>query len=244
MKKKEWVLKSPKDFMVGNSYYQINGVKYHRVTKIKNIINNEGLNIYRAKSDYAESQKHMHARGKLGKTVHTLFQKILEGKNVDIKKYETEIKEDIIMFKDFVDDCHIQPEAVEQVLYSRYLGTAGTADYIGWYQSDISYLPLKGRGKNRTNVQPKFPELSHVVGDWKTSPKIHPDFWIQLAAYLFIFEEQTGVKLDGGFIAQFRDNNMTVEEKTYDELIPYFTLFKHCIPLLQFRKNILPGVDI
>ena len=233
-------MKNPKDLMVGNSYYQINGVKYHRVTKIKNIINNEGLNIYRAKSDYDESQKYMHIRGKLGKTVHALFQKILEGKNVDIKRYETEIKEDITMFKELVNNCHLQPEALEQVLYSMSLSAAGTADYIGSYKSYIPYLPLRGRGKNRKHMQPRFLNLSHVVGDWKTSPRIHPDFWIQLAAYLFMFEEQTGIKLDGGFIAQFRDNKMTVEEKTYDELAPYYTLFKHCIPLLEFRKNILP----
>ena len=220
----------------------INGTKYHRVTRVKGIINNVGLNLYRAKSDYAEAQKYMHTRGKLGKTVHSLFQKTLEGKNVDIKRYEEEIKEDIILFRDFVDDCRIQPEGLEQPLWSIIMETAGTADYVGWYKSDIEYLPTRGRGKYKEHVEPKFTELSHVIGDWKTSAKIYDDYWLQLASYVFMFEEQTNIKLDGAFIAHFRDNKLTIEEKTYEELKPYIMLFKNCIELFKFTKKILPKV--
>ena len=242
MEKKKWVIKDPKDFMCGNVHYQINGNKYYRVTKVKSIINNEGLNIYRAKSDYDEATKYMHARGKLGTTVHNLFQKILEGKDVDIEKFEEEIKEDILLFQDFKMNCNLQAESLEQHVWSEKMGTAGTIDFIGWYQSNSEYLPTTGRGKYKEHVESKFPELSHVIGDWKTSPKIYNDFWIQLASYVFTFEEQTGIKLDGGFIARFRDNKLVVEEKTYEELKPYIILFKHCIPLLEFTKNILPRV--
>lgn len=243
MKKKTWVIKDPSDFMCGNNHYQINGAKYYRVTKIKGVINKVGLNNWRAKSDYNETEKYMRARGRVGTTVHKIFQKILEGKNVDITKFEEEIQEDMRLFWNFVDNCNLQPESLEQHLWSVIMGTAGTADYLGWYKSYIEYLPTRGRGKNKEHVEPKFPKLSHVIGDWKTSPKIYNDFWLQLASYVFTFEEQTNIRLDGAFIAQFRDNKMLVEEKTYEELKPYIMLFRQCVDIFKFTKNILPEAD-
>lgn len=242
MENKKWVIKEPQDFMCGNNHYLINGTKYYRVTHVKGVINNIGLNLYRAKADYNEAEKYMRKRGRLGTTVHKLFQKTMEGKNVDIEKFEDEIQEDLRLFQDFKMNCNLQHESLEQHMWSEEMNTAGTADFVGWYKSHKEYLPTIGRGKYKEHIEPKFPKLSHVIGDWKTSAKIYDDYWLQLASYVFTFEEQTGIKLAGGFIAHFRDNKLRVEEKTYGELKPYIILFKHCIPLFEFTKKILPKV--
>lgn len=39
-----------------------------------------------------------------------------------------------------------------------------------------------------------------MVIDWKTSSRIYPDMDLQLVAYARAYEEQTGIKIEGGMI--------------------------------------------
>jgi hypothetical protein len=59
-----------------------------------------------------------------------------------------------------------------------------------------------------------------------------------MASYIKIFEEMTGIRPDGAFIAQFRNGVVKVEEKTYDELERYFDAMLHCIELYKHTKGI------
>jgi CRISPR/Cas system-associated exonuclease Cas4 (RecB family) len=234
---KNWKIVEPVEFFAENYYYLINGKKYWRVTQVKNVINKPGLNNWRARKDYKECQKYLHERANLGKKAHKLFQLKLQGNKINQDKYDNEIREDLILFDSIINNCKLSAEATEQHLWSDEFDIAGTADYIGQYKSCIDFLPKKGRGKNRKPVAPKFVKLSHVIGDWKTSPDIYDDFWLQLAAYAYMFEKHTGEKIDGGFIAQFRDGKVKIEEKTRSELNKYFEVMKHCIKVFEFTKG-------
>ena len=209
-----------------DNYYLINGKKYYRVTKVKSVINHEGLNKWRAIVGDKEAKRVLKERGELGTKVHNIFEKILNGEDINTTKEIEEIQEDVLLFYKFLGDCNILPSGVEQKLWSKKLMIAGTADYIGNYKTNKKYLK---RGR-----EPKFDTDAFVIGDWKTSSSIYEDYWIQLATYAHMFEEKTKKKLDGGFIAQFRNGKLKIEEKTRDELKIYYEIMKHCIPIFKF----------
>ena len=226
---KEWNIKIPSEYICESYYYLIDGKKYWRVTRVKGVINQPGLNMWRANVGQRESSKIMHIRQEYGNRFHKLAELILKDKKIGIKNYSKEMQIDLEKFDEFKLHCVIEIEATEQKLYSNDLMIAGTADAILKYKSNKMYLSKK--------AEPKFIESSHVIGDWKTSTGIYPDFWLQLAAYVFIFEELTNIRLDGAFIAQFRDGKIRVEEKTYDELKCYFEIMKHCIKVFEYTKE-------
>lgn len=226
----EFKIDEPKEFICESYYYLINGKKYWRVTQVKSVLNQSGLNMWRARVGYSESQKVMKARQNLGTKVHKLFEIILNGHSVNKDNYkDNEVKEDIGLMEELIKNCELKPISLEQHLWSEKLNVAGTSDYIGEYKSFNEYL-------NKKN-EPKFNDKSFVVGDWKTSSGIYRDYWLQLAAYVFMIEELTGIKPDGAFIALFRNGKLEIEEKTYKELEIYFEAFKHCIECFLYQKN-------
>ena len=228
--KMEFKIDEPKEFICESYYYLINGKKYWRVTQVKGVLNQAGLNMWRARVGLTESNKVMRARQNLGTKVHKLFEILLNGHEINIDNYnDKEVKEDISLMNELTENCELEPISLEQHLWSDTLNVAGTADYIGKYKSNKKYL--------NKNIEPKFENTSFVVGDWKTASGIYRDYWLQLSAYVFIIEELTGIKPDGAFIALFRNGKLEVEERTYNELKPYFEAFKHCIECFLYQKK-------
>lgn len=244
MIEKDWIIEKPDEFLCEKDHYLIKGISYWRVTQVKSVLNNPGLNTWRAKVGYDVAAARMKEGANYGSKMHKLFEIKLEDKEVNPDNYDDTVKGDLESFDLIVLKCKIVAEALEQNLWSNTYMIAGTADFIGYYTSCIEFLPYEGRGKNRKHVEPKFPKKSHVIGDWKTSPSIYKEYWLQLAAYIVLFEELTGIRLDGAFIAQFKDGKVNIEEKTYDELMPQFEIIKHLIPLFEYTKGILPKVEL
>jgi hypothetical protein len=220
----------PKEFICETYYYLINGKKYYRVTQVKAVLNQVGLNNWRVIKGKAESSKIMKARQNFGTKIHKLFELTLQGHKVNRDNYkDEEVIQDLDLMDELIKDCNLDASSIEQHLWSEKYQVAGTVDYIGGYASSDKYLKKKIKGK--------FINTSNVIGDWKTSNAIYEDYWLQLSAYIFIFEEMTGEKLAGAFIAQFRDGKLHIEEKTYDELKPYFEIFKHCIKCFEYQRK-------
>ena len=239
---KELNIVEPDEYICESSHYLINGEKYWRVTQVKGMINKPGLNVWRARSNYSDTQKYMHLRANFGSKMHKLFEYKLQGKSVNPDNYdEQELKDDLELFDSVMINCKLQAGLLEQHLWSTEHGIAGTADYIGDYTSYSKYLPKKGRGRNRKPIEAKFEDGAFVIGDWKSSPGIYGDFWLQLAAYAVMLYDITGVKVDGAFIARFRPDgkgeDVEIQEKTWDELMEYWKLMKACIVLFEARQN-------
>ena len=224
----DWEIEVPKEFIAESYYYLINGKKYWRVTRVKSVINQEGLTRWRISVGSKESNRILKLRQNIGTKVHKLFELTLLGNIINPDNYDEEVKEDLALFADMIKDCGLEMEGLEQRLWNNGYNIAGTCDYIGKYTSNKKYLKKK--------AVPKF-NNDLVVGDWKTASGIYPDYWLQLSAYVYMFESLTNVKPRGAFIALFRNNKLLIEEKTYDELMKYFEVFKHCIKIFEYTKG-------
>lgn len=230
MNKASWSIVLLKDFESTPKEYHLQGKIYSRVTTILNVIAKPGVRNWMAKVGRKKVEAITKRRCDLGTTVHHLFELTLKGKSFNLGNYEAEIREDLNLFDEFQINTCIEPEALEQRVWSNKHGYAGTADYIGNYKSFIEYL-VRGH-------KAKFTKESRVIGDWKTSADIYPQYWLQMAAYIVAFEELTGEKLDGAFIAQFRNGKIRVKEMTYDELMLEFKGFLHALGLYNWERKV------
>jgi len=219
MLKKSWNIQTPPEFLVDNDSYIIEGRKYYRVTRVKSVINQPGLNYWRAKMGLKKSKEIMVKRGTFGTNFHKLIEVILTGHNVDASNYGEEMQTSLDLFIKAKEKYNIRAEALEQKLWNDDLGVAGTTDFIGY--ADL----------------PKLGKKAHVIFDWKTSTAIYPDFFLQLAAYVFTFEKMTGIKLDGAVVLQIRDGKIKIEEKSYEELKKFYQVFKCALCIFKYQKK-------
>ena len=219
LKDKSWKIDVPLEFLVDSDSYIIDGKTYFRVTRVKGAINQPGLNYWRASVGGAKANQIMKTRATFGTNFHKLIEVSLMGHKVDAKNYDDETQESLRLFNEARAKYGIEAEALEQKLWDDELGVAGTTDFIG-----------------HANL-PKLGEHAHVVFDWKSSKTIYPDFFIQLAAYVFMFENMTGIKLDGAVVLQIRDGKMKMEEKSYDELKRFYDVFRCALCIFKYQKG-------
>ena len=236
MTEQSWQILLPEDFESTNSEYHLNGKDYSRVTSVLNIIAKPGIRAWAARVGKKKVEAVLKRRCEIGSTVHHLFELELKNEPFNLGNYQSEIQEDLQLFDEFKINTCLEPEALEQRLWSNVHGYAGTADYLGKYKSFAKYL-VRGHTS-------KFTKESRVIGDWKTSADIYPYYWMQLSAYVVAFEELTGIKADGAFIAQFRNGKIRVKEMTYDELMLEFKGFSHALGLYNCtnKKDIWKNV--
>ncbi len=226
----EWKIDIPEEMFVSKQYYLIKGKKFVRVTSSLSVIAKPGLLTWFQRVGEREANRIIKTRQELGTKVHKLIELTLKGNKIDLSNYENEIKENLLLFSEFCKQSKLKPEALEQRLWSIKHGYAGTCDYIGYYKTPEDFLV---RGHDA-----KFKESSFVLGDWKTSRDIYPEYWLQLAAYVFAFEELTGIKAAGAFIVQFRYGKIRVKEMTYEELRELFEVYKSVLHLYGWKyKN-------
>lgn len=228
---KDWKIELPKDFKVNRNEYEIVGKKFVRVTRSLSVIAKPGLltwfqNVGRKKADSIIKNRQV-----LGTKAHKLFEEILKGNEVTTSLYNQEVQMDVRLFDNFVDTCIIDWESLEQRIWSDEFAYAGTADFFGHYKSNVEWLVLE----NHKPAKPKFPKGAFVCGDWKTGRDIYPEYWLQMAAYVNAFREQTGIKLAGAFIAQFRNGKIRVKEMTYDELMRIFEVYKSVLNVYRWK---------
>lgn len=225
-----WKINLPDDVVVDRTGYILNGKKYARVTRTLGVISKPGLLAWYQNVGKRKAEQVIKNRQGLGTRVHKLFELTLLGKKYSLDNYEQEIKTDVELFKEFRKECKLDDYVLEQKLWSDQFEYAGTADYFGKYTSSDEYR-IRGHAS-------KFLKGGFVVGDWKTSTAIYPEYWLQLAAYAWAFYELTNIKLDGAFIAQFRYGKVRVEERTWDELMELFEVYKCVLGLYKWKyKN-------
>lgn len=225
--KKPWKIIEPDEYFCTSNEYNIGGKKYARVTRTLGVIGKPGLISWFLHVGKKEANRVKKKRQVLGTKVHKLIELQLQKKEYHLEEYEQEIQQDIKLFKEFEKECKLKPEGLEQHLWSNEYNYAGTADYIGYYTSSDKY---RVRGHEL-----KFTKSSRVILDWKTSRSIYPEYWLQMAAYIHAFEELTGIKLDGAGLVQIRFGKIKVREKTYDELMDLFHVYKSVLVLYNWK---------
>lgn len=225
----KWKIILPEDFEVDGKNYRIEGKKYPRVTQILNIIAKPGITSWAARVGRKKVEAVIARRCELGTTVHNLIERTLKKQSFNLGTYEKEIQTDMTLFDEFKINTCLEPEGLEQNLWSNKHGYAGTADYIGQYKSFLKYM-VRGH-------KAKFTKEARVLGDWKTSADIYKGYWLQMAAYIVAFEELTGERLEGAFIVQFRNDKIRVKEKTYAELMEEFKVFLHAFAVYKWEHK-------
>lgn len=224
-----WNIPKIKEYDKDHKAYYFDGEKYSRVTRTLSVIGKPGLLTWYANVGRKKADEIIETRQNLGTKCHKLFELELKGKNPNVSLYEEEIQENMNNFKVFVEHARLRMEACEQAIYSKKFKYAGTADYIGKYTTPSRFL-VRGH-------KPKFPTASNVIGDWKTSRSLYPEYWLQMSAYVNAFYELTGLKY-GAFLVQFRNNKIKIKEMTWDELEDLFEVYKAVLKLYKWKyKN-------
>jgi hypothetical protein len=224
-----WVIPKADISDVTGRVYTINGQSYCRVTSTLSIIAKDSLFSWYQSVGKAKAEKIIKDRQILGTKVHSAFEHILKDDYDDSKEKNAEILECTKMFKIFKYNTNIMAESIEQRLWNDEYGYAGTCDFIGTY---TTWEPYCVRGHKRG-----FKE-GRVILDWKTSRDIYPDYWLQVAAYAYAFWKLTGIKVEGGVIAQFRGGQIRVQERTWDELMELFEVYKAVLTLYKWKYKL------
>lgn len=222
---------------VAPTEYKIDGKTYYRVTSTLGVIAKHRLRQWMGRTGYKKANKILETRQVLGTHVHKLIELNLKGTPANLGSYEKEIQDGLIEFDNFKVEAALEPEALEQSLWSNKYKYAGTPDYIGYYKSPINYLASTTINHKRVK-KPLFKNKSFVIGDWKTGKDIYPTYWLQLAAYVQALEELTGVKVDGAFVARIHDGKIQVKEKSYEELMKIFKAYLAVIEVYEYKYKL------
>jgi hypothetical protein len=91
-------------------------------------------------------------------------------------KYDPALEPDIISLKMFLAKYKIFPEIVEQPLYSKFYGYAGSPDLYGHISFDKPKITLP------------------ILLEWKTATSFNEHWRGQTAAYAQLIKEETGIK--------------------------------------------------
>lgn len=229
---KKWNIVEPSDYTTTSKEYSIDGKKYIRVTRALSVIGKPGLMSWFASVGRRKADAIIKNRQNLGTKVHKLIELKLKKKPLHLGElpkdaFGDEVKLDLELFAVFNTEAKLKAQGLEQHLWSNKHRYAGTADYLGSYTTPDRFLVRGHKGR--------FPKSVFVVGDWKTSRTIYPEYWLQLAAYANAFYELTGIKVDGAFIVQFRFGKVKVREKNWDELVELFDVYKAVLKLYVWK---------
>jgi len=211
MNDKQWSIQTPSEFICSDNYYLIRGKKYARVTRVNSIIDKPELRFWLQKTGAIKSKEILKTRANFGSTLHKLIEVTLKEEKIS-DSYDNYLMESINIFNKWRKEHVLIPQALEQHLWSEKYNYAGTCDYIGLFDNKL------------------------VILDWKSSKNIYDEYFLQLAAYVNAFEEQTGIKVDSIGILQIRDGEYRFVTKTYDEIMKvYFPVFLAAITIYNWK---------
>jgi genome maintenance exonuclease 1 len=168
--------KLPRRNVNGKRLYETpDGSFYPSVTTITGQMTKKAITEWRARVGEKEANRVSKAASSRGTSIHKLCEQYVLNEMDDVKVMPSNKEMFDAMsnhLRDHVDNIH----GVESFLYSDFLRTAGQVDCIAEYDNVLSVI------------------------DFKTSKKKKPEAWIQnyfvqAAAYSFMFEERTNIQI-------------------------------------------------
>ena len=166
----------PRRNVNGQRLYETpDGSFYPSVTTITGQMTKKAITEWRARVGEKEANRVSKAASSRGTSIHKLCEQYVLNQMDDVKVMPSNKEMFDAMsnhLRDHVDNIH----GVESFLYSDFLRTAGQVDCIAEYDNVLSVI------------------------DFKTSKKKKPEAWIQnyfvqAAAYSFMFEERTNIQI-------------------------------------------------
>jgi len=141
------------------SHYLINTIPYERITHVLNEISKPELYYWYGKNGTKKCREIINETRSLGILTHTLIKRKLAGEDLNVK-FDINAKKRLDTFKRWESTHKLSKYGLEQILYSHKWGVAGTADYIGNIDNELTIV------------------------DWKTSKDCYFSYPIQVAAYM------------------------------------------------------------
>lgn len=203
-----------REMIDGVRYYDTpDGQKLVSITSIISHYNREIFTKWRKRVGVEEANKITKAATSRGTDMHTLVENYMLNKELPTVQPLSEF-----LFKqakpdlDKIDNIH----AIEQALYSRELGVAGTVDCIAEYDGELAVI------------------------DFKTSKKPKPEKWIehyyvQCAAYACMLYEMTGIMVKKFVIIMSCENGEVEVYEQYDKRKYINLLAEYISEFVEFK---------
>lgn len=172
---------------VGQKYYLVNDVKYERVTSMLKHLPHPQLEAW-FKRATPKILKDTTARDR-GTHVHTAIETALKEGVFNEKMWGANVVNRFNAFEQWKKyyDISFGPYVCEAMLYSHEWAIAGTVDFIGYVNGELTVI------------------------DWKTSKGIYESHAIQVATYMMMYHEITGEKPSKGLVVCLQDDNVMTQ---------------------------------
>ena len=203
-----------REMIDGVRYYDTpDGQKLVSITSIISHYNREIFTKWRKRVGVEEANKITKAATSRGTDMHTLVENYMLNKELPTVQPLSEF-----LFKqakpdlDKIDNIH----AIEQALFSKELGVAGTVDCIAEYEGELAII------------------------DFKTSKKPKPEKWIehyfvQCAAYACMLYEMTGIMVKKFVIIMSCENGEVEVYEQYDKRKYINLLAEYISEFVEFK---------
>ena len=203
-----------REMIDGVRYYDTpDGQKLVSITSIISHYNREIFTKWRKRVGVEEANKITKAATSRGTDMHTLVENYMLNKELPTVQPLSEF-----LFKqakpdlDKIDNIH----AIEQALFSKELGVAGTVDCIAEYDGELAVI------------------------DFKTSKKPKPEKWIehyyvQCAAYACMLYEMTGIMVKKFVIIMSCENGEVEVYEQYDKRKYINLLAEYISEFVEFK---------
>ena len=200
----------------------IDGVRYYdtpdgkKLVSITSVISHHNRDIFtkwRKRVGVDEANKITKAATSRGTDMHTLTENYLLNKKLpSVQPLSDFLFKQAKPTLDKIDNIH----AIEQSLYSKQLGVAGTVDCIAEYEGELAVI------------------------DFKTSKKPKPEKWvegyyIQCAAYACMLYEMTGIRVKKFVIIMSCEDGECVVYEQYDKSKYIKLLTEYIREFVQFK---------
>lgn len=197
---------------VKKDHYLIDGKKYVRVTRILDVIAKPEFYRWYGKHGYKKCQQIMTTRAGFGTRVHKEIYNYLSGEDIWIDNEE--MKQTMEIFTEWAEEHKLDPLLLEHHIKNEEYMYAGTSDFIG------------------------FCDGKKLLLDWKTSKAIYDNFYLQLAAYFYAYERESGVELDGAGILGIRDGKVLFDKIDREKCLELFDVFKAARRIYKWKYGV------
>lgn len=189
------------DSEAGRVYQTPTGQAYPSVTSVIGLHSAKHIQAWRDRVGHAEANRISSKASKRGTAVHGLCEDYILGKNPEPNIADHEMWATIKPHLARLDNIH----CLETQMFSHKLEVAGTVDCIGEYDGKLYIIDFKTSGKV------------------KTEDDIH-SYFMQTAAYSYMFWEHTGILItDCLIIMGVDDNDALIFTKS---LLPWLKKFQ------------------
>lgn len=189
------------DSDAGRVYETPGGCKYPSVTSVVGLHSAKHIQAWRDRVGHAEANRITLKATKRGTSIHALCEDFILGKELEVNMADHEMWSTIKPHLDRIDNVH----CLETQMYSHVLEVAGTVDCIAEYDGKPYIIDFKTSGRI------------------KTKEDIH-SYFMQTAAYSYMFWEHTGILIpDCLIIMGVDDNDALIFEES---ILPWLKKFK------------------